>query len=168
MMHLCRESLKKVGINSERVRLEWVSASEGIRFAEVITDFTAKLKQMGPLGVGEGLDKSALQFKLEALKRLIPYTKLVERERLRVRFDNQEDYKKYFNSDEFNRLFDELITDKVALSQIMLSLRDNPQTAVEVAQALSLNPSEVSRYLKDSTRHGLVRFDEGLKRYAVA
>src|SRR5512138_1483126 len=56
MMHLCRESLKHAGINPERLRLEWVSDSEGIRFAEVVTDFTEKLKKMGPLGVGEGLD----------------------------------------------------------------------------------------------------------------
>ncbi len=46
------ESTKKIldllGLGSKRLRLEWVSASEGQRFANVITDFTSLLKRMGP------------------------------------------------------------------------------------------------------------------------
>jgi F420-non-reducing hydrogenase iron-sulfur subunit len=41
--------VEQFGIEPERVRLEWISASEGNRFAEVITDMTAKLKRLGPL-----------------------------------------------------------------------------------------------------------------------
>jgi len=33
----------------KRFRLEWVSASEGKRFAEVITEFTNQIKDQGPL-----------------------------------------------------------------------------------------------------------------------
>jgi len=33
----------------KRFRLEWVSASEGKRFAEVITEFTDNVKKLGPL-----------------------------------------------------------------------------------------------------------------------
>ncbi|MCK4826481.1 hydrogenase iron-sulfur subunit, partial [bacterium] len=33
---------------AERLRLSWVSASEGPRFAEVITEFTEKIKALGP------------------------------------------------------------------------------------------------------------------------
>ena len=43
------EVLEKVGINPERFRLEWVSASEGKRFSEVITDFVNEVKEIGPL-----------------------------------------------------------------------------------------------------------------------
>ncbi len=39
--------LEKYGL-SDRVFLEWVSASEGKRFAEVVTDITNKLKELGP------------------------------------------------------------------------------------------------------------------------
>lgn len=41
--------IKQLGINPKRVRLEWVSASEGKRFAEVITNFTNAIKELGPL-----------------------------------------------------------------------------------------------------------------------
>jgi F420-non-reducing hydrogenase iron-sulfur subunit len=40
--------MKQIGIE-KRVRLEWVSASEGKRFAEVITEFTNQIQALGPL-----------------------------------------------------------------------------------------------------------------------
>jgi heterodisulfide reductase subunit A len=43
------EILEKVGINRNRYRLEWVSASEGKRFSEVVTEFVNKVKELGPL-----------------------------------------------------------------------------------------------------------------------
>jgi len=41
--------IKQLGIDGRRVRLEWVSASEGKRFADLITEFTVQIKQLGPL-----------------------------------------------------------------------------------------------------------------------
>jgi heterodisulfide reductase subunit A len=43
------EILVKVGINPDRYRLEWVSASEGKRFSEVVTDFVKRVKKLGPM-----------------------------------------------------------------------------------------------------------------------
>lgn len=38
-----------LGIEPERLRLEWVSASEGQRFADAVTSFTQEVKRLGPL-----------------------------------------------------------------------------------------------------------------------
>jgi coenzyme F420-reducing hydrogenase delta subunit/predicted XRE-type DNA-binding protein len=168
MVHLSKKLLRQIGINPERLRLEWVSASQGIRFAEVITDFTKKLKELGPLGVSEGIDEKELKFQLEAAKTLVPYIKLVERERLRVHFDTDEEYKEFFSREEVDKLFQELIVDKLAISQIMLLLRERPLSTAEISEVLGLSPSEVSRYLNSSAKHGLIRFDESLKRFAPA
>jgi len=43
-----RRLLKIVGLEPDRVRLEWVSASEGIRFAQVVREFTETIKGLGP------------------------------------------------------------------------------------------------------------------------
>ena len=168
IMHLCRKLLDHIGVNPERLRLEWVSASEGIRFANIMTDFTKKLKELGPLGTGEGIDENGLKRKLEAVNKLIPYIKLVERERLRVPVRTEEEYHKFFTSDEFNRLFNELIADKLAISQIMLLLRERPLSAGEISEILGLSPSEVSGHMNSSSRQGLVRYDESRKRFALA
>jgi F420-non-reducing hydrogenase iron-sulfur subunit len=45
---LLREFLDYLGIAKERLRVEWVSASEGQRFAELVSDFTAELNKLGP------------------------------------------------------------------------------------------------------------------------
>lgn len=45
---LLKKTLRSLGIEEDRVRLEWVSASEGMRFAEVIADMTEKIRKLGP------------------------------------------------------------------------------------------------------------------------
>ena len=55
---LVKKLLHAFGVEPERLRLEWISASEGARFAQVVTDFTNTIKELGPLketqSVGEG------------------------------------------------------------------------------------------------------------------
>ncbi len=167
-MLFTKKLLEQVGINPDRLRLEWIAASEGNRYAEVMNDFGKQLKGFGPLGKGEGLDKRTMKLKLEAVTKLVPYAKLVERERLRVRFKTEQEYLDYFASDDFNRLFKELLVDKLAISQIMLLLGEGASSARSIAESLGLAASEVSRHLNMSSRLGLVRFDEDLKLYALA
>jgi len=44
------EMLGQFGIEKERVRLEWISASEGGRFAQVVGEMTDAIRELGPLG----------------------------------------------------------------------------------------------------------------------
>jgi F420-non-reducing hydrogenase iron-sulfur subunit len=37
------------GIEEDRLRLDWVSASEGDRFASIVNEITEKVRQLGPL-----------------------------------------------------------------------------------------------------------------------
>lgn len=41
--------VEQFGIDRRRLRLEWVSASEGDRFAEVVNQFTEEIRALGPL-----------------------------------------------------------------------------------------------------------------------
>ena len=45
---LTQRLLNQFGIEPERLNLEWISASEGAKFAEVVTNFTEKIKTLGP------------------------------------------------------------------------------------------------------------------------
>jgi len=168
MMHLSRKVLEQVGINPERLRLEWIAGSEGMRYAEVMNDFGKKLKEIGPIGVGEGLSPSGLKFKFEAVEKILPYLKLVERERLRVRFKTEAEYNEFFSSDEVNNLIRDVIAEKLAISQITTLLAAAPLSTREISESLHLEPAEVSRHLNSSARQGLVRYDENQKRYAIA
>jgi coenzyme F420-reducing hydrogenase delta subunit/NADH:ubiquinone oxidoreductase subunit E len=157
MVYICKKLLEHIGLNPERLRLEWVSAGEGIRFANIMNELGPQIEKLGPLGRGEGLDDTQLRFRLEAVTRLIPYIKLVQSERLRVADRTEEAYTQFFTGEEFDRLFKELIGDKLAQSQITALLREKPHSTGEISEALGLSPSEVSRHLNVIARDQSVR-----------
>jgi len=47
--HLLKKTLKQLGIEEERVRLDWVAAGEGERFAEIANEMAETMKNLGPL-----------------------------------------------------------------------------------------------------------------------
>jgi F420-non-reducing hydrogenase iron-sulfur subunit len=47
--------LTSLGIDPRRLRLEWISASEGAQFAQVMTEFVEELKSLGPNPINEGV-----------------------------------------------------------------------------------------------------------------
>ena len=170
MMLICKKLLKHIGIDPARLRLEFVSASEGARFADVVSDFTRQLRELGPIGINseEQGDGPGLKVKIEAIQSLLPYIKLIERERLRVHFKTEAEYHKFFNSEEVNKLFNELIIDKLEMKQIMLLLQEKPLSTQEISDTLGIRPAEVSKYLSISAKDGLTRFDANEKTFALA
>jgi F420-non-reducing hydrogenase iron-sulfur subunit len=48
MFDMTQELVRILGIDPERLRLEWISSAEGTRFAEVARDFTAEITSLGP------------------------------------------------------------------------------------------------------------------------
>jgi len=44
--------LQLLGIEAERLRLEWISAAEGARFARIMTEFTGQIQELGPSPLG--------------------------------------------------------------------------------------------------------------------
>ncbi len=156
---IAKRILENIGINPERLRLEWVSAGEGTRFAEVMNELSGKIKSLGPLGSSEGKEITELQAGLQAATDLVPYIKLVERERFRVQERKEENYHKLFGSAEFDKLFQELILDKLAMSRIMGYARLQPMAATEIAAGLSLPPSDVVRHLNVLAQRGMVKLE---------
>ncbi len=167
-MHICRKLLARVGIKTERLRLEWVAASEGARFAELMTAFSKEVTALGPLGRIEGLGDDALKLRLAAVNRLIPYLKLVERERLRPPIRSEEGINTFYQGEEANRLFEELIGDELVFSQILLLLQDGPHSTGQISEKLGLSSSAVAKQMKSSSSRGLVRYDQERGTYALA
>ncbi|NLL58601.1 MAG: hydrogenase iron-sulfur subunit [Firmicutes bacterium] len=168
MVLLYKKILEHIGLNPERLRIEFMSGSEGNVYVDAVNSFVEKIKELGPLGENEGLDQEVLNLKLKAIEDLNFYLRLVENERLRVHFDTKEGYEKFYASAELQRLFNELIADKLAISEIMLLLREKPFTTGEISQILGLTPSEISRHLNNTARQGLVRYEESRWRFALA
>lgn len=45
---LLKRAISEMGLDPRRIRLEWVSAAEGHRFAKVVTEFTEEIRKLGP------------------------------------------------------------------------------------------------------------------------
>jgi DNA-binding IclR family transcriptional regulator len=56
----------------------------------------------------------------------------------------------------------------LSISQILSLLREKPLSTGSISEKLGLSPSEVSRHMNISSRHGFVRYDENQKCYTLA
>ena len=167
-VHLCKKIMQHLGLNPKRLRIAFMSGAEGNRLAEVTDEFVGTIRNLGPIINGEeGMDAQALAFKLAAARKLVPFLKLVERERLRVPEKTEEAYRDFFNSDKVNKLIEDMLADRLAVSQIMLLLKENPLSTSDISKQLGLNPSDVSRHMNSTSRHGLVRYDTEKRQYAL-
>jgi Fe-S-cluster-containing hydrogenase component 2 len=110
MVLLCRRIMERIGLNPERLRIEFMSSAEGILFAEVMSEFGNEVNKLGPLGKAEGIDQNELKSKLAEITKLVPYIKLVKSEKLASRLENPEEYDRLFTKDEIDRLFSEAIS----------------------------------------------------------
>lgn len=45
---MMKKLLEQMGVNPKRLRLEWISATEGAKFARVIKEFVEEIKELGP------------------------------------------------------------------------------------------------------------------------
>ena len=166
--YICKDIMSRVGINPERLAIEFMSGGEGGRLAEVIDAFTARIRELGPLGEPEGIEKGRLKQTLDAVRKLVPYLRLMEREKLRVPVKSEQAYREFFESDEVNRVFDDMIGEKLTISRIVSLLRIKPLSTAEISEALDLSPSEVAKRMNSSSRQGLVRYDVDGNRYTLA
>jgi F420-non-reducing hydrogenase iron-sulfur subunit len=133
MVLLCRKIMEHIGLNPERLRIEFMSGGEGILFVDVINDFSKKVEALGPLGKGEGIDENELKTKIQEVAKLIPYIKMVKREKLGSRLENKEAYDALFTRDEVDRLFREVISyhiDPVKCQACMICFKKCPVEAI--------------------------------------
>lgn len=165
---IAKKIMEHIGINPDRLQIQFMNASDGILLADSINSFSRKVRELGPIGQAEGIDPKVYNFSLTAIRKMVPYIRLVERERLRIPVKSKEKYYEFYSSEEFDRLFKELIADKLAMGQITALLGEQPLTTGEISDRLGLNPSQVAKYMNTSSCHGLVRYDVDQNRYALA
>lgn len=165
---IAKKIMKYIGIDPERLWIRFMNSSDGQKFAEYVNAFISKISKLGPLGSENPQNGNGLKLKLEAAQRIVPYLRLVERERLRTNFKTEEEHKLFFESEDVNRLIKELVEEKLTMAQIMELVKEKTRSIGEIAKEVSLTPSEAAKYLGILSKQGFVRFDPSLKGYALA
>lgn len=141
---LIRMILGQLGINPERFAVKWVSAAEGIRFVQVISQFTGTIRDIGQLGQKEGIDLNALRYKIKAALRA------VNERTLRMVFAKQakqiKDGNTYGEFPSREKLEATFVREKT-LYEILLYLEEKTRTAAELAGLLKIPEDEVLSYV---------------------
>jgi len=151
-----RKLLDYVGIKKERLFLGWVSASEGIRFSEIVGNFSAQLKELGPLGALEG-NAGELRFKLEAAKRVVGSEKF--RWILSKQTEFMEEGNKYgekFTRQEMDRILESTIIETLIENKILLLLREKPLSVKKIAKKINLSPSQALSHVAGLKKKGAI------------
>jgi NAD-dependent dihydropyrimidine dehydrogenase PreA subunit len=107
MVLLGKRILEHIGLNPERLRIEFMSSAEGVVFAEVMSDFSSKVRELGPVGYGEAIDETVLKARMDEITGLVPYIKVMKNEKLGTRLLNPEEYDNFFTRDEVDKLINE-------------------------------------------------------------
>jgi F420-non-reducing hydrogenase iron-sulfur subunit len=144
-----------------RVRLDWVSASEGARYASIITEFTEHIKALGPSPAGgETPDKEFLE-KLRAIEDAAGGDRmraLVGRERKITEQENV--YGEKVPLEKFNEIFDSAIVEEFERHRILISLEKDRRSVKDLAAELDIDPSIVLGHMTILKTRGQVDFGE--------
>ena len=151
-VEMAKRLLKAAGVEPERLRLEWVSASEGGRFAAVIKAFTEEIEGMGRIKLDNERMGAVLMAAADYKLRILA-TK--ERELLEV--GNK--YGEVFTQHEMDRLLEDMVQEDYESKRILLKLK-KPMSVKKIASELNLKPNVVLRRILDLKRHELIGIHE--------
>jgi F420-non-reducing hydrogenase iron-sulfur subunit len=110
MVLLLKKIMERIGLNPQRLQIRFMSGAEANVFVESTNNFIKKIKELGPIGASEGIEKSELNARLTEVKKLVPYIKIVKNEKLGTRLGKEEEYDNFFTKEEIDKLFEEIFS----------------------------------------------------------
>ena len=155
-----KKLIAKTGLDPERLRLEWIPASGGALFAEVVKDFTERLSSMGPSPLaGDNPDEDILE-RMLAVRDTVADTRLRElvgKERQVTEKGNV--YGEIIPREEFEKRLTAYLEDEFERHRILRLVRDQPISVRELSERLGLSPDRVLRHIAVMRRKNLVAVD---------
>jgi coenzyme F420-reducing hydrogenase delta subunit len=137
--------LTKTDIQPERLHLEWVSAAEGPKFAEVVKEFTKRITLLGPnpLFDGETVNQVKMNNLLGAKHASEGFRlrAVVGRERKLTEEGNV--YGDIISNEEFDEWMNEYIDDEYIRNRILDAVRDEPKSVEQLAEDLNI-PTKIA------------------------
>jgi F420-non-reducing hydrogenase iron-sulfur subunit len=156
-MEMTKELLKIVGVNSERLYVDWISAAEGQQFAQIVASFTDLISAIGPLGKGESEDGDNIKENLTAAMDALASDRvrwlIGERETL---VEGENVYGEQISPEEYQVLLFDCLADEYRCSKVAQAIRDKQLSVKEIAGKTDLAPREVLQYICQLKHSGRV------------
>jgi F420-non-reducing hydrogenase iron-sulfur subunit len=156
-VRLMKKLLEDAGIDPSRLRLEWVSASEGEKFSKVVTEFTDHVRKLGPNKVKkdegvktriEAADEASQTFRLKAL-----VGKEFNLETKGNVYDNK------LEKAELERLIDSAASDEFERSMILVLSKSKPRSVKELGKIMEVPTDRVLRHIVVLRQRNLISME---------
>ena len=145
---MLKKLLARTDLGSERLRLEWVSASEGARFAELVKGFTNQIRELGPSPLaGDEPDRKVLADVLAAKAAAGNFRLRLMVGREKSVIDEGDVYGEKVLEEELDKILEEVIDAEYVRNKIYLWLKEEPLSVKELAKRLDMDPRKVLRHM---------------------
>jgi len=154
-IRLTGKLFEMAGVGSARILLDWVSAGEGERFAQVVRQFVEKIKQLGPFVLDpdtkEKLDAIRASLDGEKIRWMVGKgPELLEKENV---------YGERLPGAKIEEVVEGTIRDEFIKNRIILLVESKPLAATEISNRLNLRLKDTLSYLVSLIGDGKLGFD---------
>lgn len=159
-MNMLTKILQFIGF-SDRLRLDWVSASEGNKFAQVVNEFTDHIKKLGPSPIKDEDIRENIIEDLTVIKAALSGKRiraLVARERGITTEGNV--YNEVIPEEEYEEIMDQVIYDEYIRHKILVKLKRKAKSVPEISEEISIKPNKVLEHIITLRARGLVDIAE--------
>lgn len=159
-MNMLSKLLNYIGY-SERFSLDWVSASEGNRFAQLVNDFNEKIINLGPSPIKDKKLKKQLSEDFDVIKSILSDSRLrtlVSRERLITTEGNV--YNEIIPKEEFEEIIDDVLYKEFIRHKILIKIKTKAKSVPEISKEIQVEPNKVLNHIVTLRQRGLVDLDE--------
>ena len=159
---MTRRLLKHIGVSEERLSFQQCSSGEAAVFVELVTQFTEKIRDLGPIGgVEDTLQAPEIFNKLAAAEAVLAGEKMRWVIGKQTEFlESGNKYGEIFTEHEFMRAIDMVIVEETETQEILGQLEAGSQSVKDLAEALAMPSERVFRYITALNRRELIRLEK--------
>jgi F420-non-reducing hydrogenase iron-sulfur subunit len=159
---ITRKLLDYIGVNKERLVFRQCSSGEASVFVELVSEFDARIKELGPIGDGgDSLKAPEIFEKLKIAEAVLAGEKIRWVIGKRSPFlESGNIYGEVFTKHEFNRAIDMIIVEETEVQEILARLKKGSRSVKDLAKDLAIPSERVFRYVTALVRKEIIQLEK--------
>jgi len=153
--------LEEAGLESDRIMLDWISASEGQRFAEIVREFTDHIKELGPSPFSSDNPAPELLLNMRAAQAAAEEFRLrslVGKEEKLLKKGNV--YDEEVDEEDFRKIMEDAVETEFIRQKIRLILADDSSSILQISDKIGLDSQKVLEHIVAMRQMGWVDVKE--------
>ena len=161
-MEITQKLFDYIGVNKERLAFRQCSSGEASVFVNLVSEFDAKIKELGPIGQGgDRLNAPDIFEKLKLAQAVLAGEKIRWVIGKRTPFiESGNMYGEIFTEHEFNRAIDMIIVEEIEVQAILNQLKNSAQSVRNLAQDLDIPSERVFRHVTALLRKEMIQLEK--------